>query len=179
MEIGNNLAYTKSKNLGFTYIGILMLIAISGIGLAGVGIVWHQDMQREREKELLFIGEEYRKAIGSYYMSSPTPVKQFPKTLKDLIIDNRSPEIKRHLRKLYTDPITHDKPWQLVLQQDGIVGVYSESKLKPLKKYGFLRQYEEFGNAQEYNEWKFIYNGPTSSDAVVTSAVSVDASAQN
>lgn len=60
MQIG------KLKQLGFTYIGVLMLVAIAGIGLAGVGIVWHQDAQREREKELLFIGDEYRQAIGSY-----------------------------------------------------------------------------------------------------------------
>ncbi len=179
MGIGNNLTCNKSKSLGFTYMGVLMLIAISGIGLAGVGIVWHQDMQREREKELLFIGEAFRKAIGSYYMASPTAVKQFPKTLNDLIIDNRFPGIKRHLRKLYADPITRNKAWKLVLQQDGIVGVYSESKLKPLKKHGFLPQYEEFSNAEEYGEWKFVYNGPTNSDAVVNAVITSSAESQN
>jgi len=55
----------RNKCLGFTYIGVLMLVAISGIGLAGVGIVWHQDTQREREKELLFIGEEYRRRLAA------------------------------------------------------------------------------------------------------------------
>ena len=69
----------KAYQLGFTFIGILMVIAISGIGLAGIGIVWHQDTQRENEKELLFIGEQYHQAIVSYYESSPSGVKQYPK----------------------------------------------------------------------------------------------------
>ena len=164
---------------GFTYIGVLMVIAISGIGLAGVGIIWHQDVQREREKQLLFVGEEFRKAIGSYYTSSPSAIKQFPKTLNDLVLDNRFPAIKRHLRKLYTDPVTRDKAWELIFQEGGIVGVYSESKLKPLKKHGFLPQYEAFSDAEAYCDWKFIYNGATSSDAIVNAVITSNNEVQN
>ncbi len=147
----------KQRLLGFTYIGILMVMAIAGIALAGVGIVWHQDSQREREKELLFIGDEYRKAIGSYYESSLGVTKQYPATLEDLIIDKRFPNIKRHLRKLYPDPIPHHEPWGLIMQQGQIIGVYSISKQAPIKKTGFLPQYETFGEAVEYSDWKFIY----------------------
>lgn len=151
MQIG------KLKQLGFTYIGVLMLVAIAGIGLAGVGIVWHQDAQREREKELLFIGDEYRQAIGSYYENSLGEAKQFPVTLQDLIADKRFPGIKRHLRKLYNDPMAFGKPWQLILQQGQIIGVYSASKQMPIKKMGFEPPYETFGEAVEYGDWKFIY----------------------
>jgi type II secretory pathway pseudopilin PulG len=152
MQIGS-----RSKQSGFTYIGILMVMVIAGIGLAGVGIVWHQDAQREREKELLFIGDEYRKAIGSYYESTPGTTKQYPTTLEDLIIDKRFPAIKRHLRKVYADPMTFGESWELVLQQGQIVGVHSKSKLEPIKKTGFLPPYETFGEAAEYSDWKFIY----------------------
>ena len=151
MQIG------KRASLGFTYIGVLMLVAISGIGLSGVGIVWHQDAQREREKELLFMGEQFRKAIGSYYENSPVANKQYPDKLEDLILDNRFPVIKRHLRKLYADPMNPSKDWGLEKQQGRIVGVYSESKLKPIKKSGFQLQYEAFSTAEEYKDWKFIY----------------------
>ncbi len=151
MQIG------KLKQCGFTYIGLLMVIAIAGIGMAGVGIVWHQDAQREREKELLFIGDEYRDAIGSYYENSLGQTKQFPATLEDLIVDKRFPIIKRHLRKLYSDPMAFGKPWQLVLQQGQIIGVYSASKQTPIKKIGFQAPYETFGEAAEYSDWKFIY----------------------
>lgn len=157
MLIGNRQIRYKKKHAGFTYIGVLMLVAISGIGLAGTGVVWHQDAQREREKELLFIGEEFRHAIGSYYESTPDSAKQYPKKMEDLLLDDRFPVIKRHLRKLYTDPFSVDADWGLVTQQGQIVGVYSVSELSPIKTTGFLPQYEVFGSAKKYSEWKFTY----------------------
>lgn len=152
-----NMQIGKLKQRGFTYMGLLMVIAIAGIGMAGVGIVWHQDAQREREKELLFIGDEYRNAIGSYYENSLGNAKQFPTTLEDLIADKRFPNTKRHLRKVYADPMVFGKSWELVLQQGQIIGVYSASKQKPIKKIGFQPPYEAFGEAAEYSDWKFIY----------------------
>jgi type II secretory pathway pseudopilin PulG len=148
---------SKHRLSGFSYLGLLMVITIAGIGMAGVGIVWHHDAEREREKELLFIGDEFRKAIGSYYESSPSDTKQYPTILEELIIDKRFPATKRHLRKLYADPFTQNKPWGLVLQQGKIVGIYSQSHKKPIKKTGFPTQYETFGEAAEYSEWKFVY----------------------
>lgn len=146
-----------SRQAGFTYMGVLMLIAIAGIGMAGVGLVWHQNAQRENEKELLFVGEEYRKAIGSYYESSLAAAKQFPSSLDDLLLDKRFPNTKRHIRKLYADPIARNTQWGLIKQQEQITGIYSVSKLAPIKKFGFADQYEIFSTAVEYNEWKFNY----------------------
>ena len=159
------------KQAGFTYMGLLMVIAIAGIGMAGVGIVWHQESQREREKELLFIGEQYRQAIGSYYENSPSGTKQYPQTLQDLMLDNRFPNTKRHIRQLYKDPFGYDKNWNLVLQQGKIVGIYSTSALRPIKKLGFAPQYETFGEANKYNEWQFVYTptGPAVAAPVATS----------
>ena len=89
--------------------------------------------------------------------NSPSAAKQFPTTLEDLIADKRFPNTKRHLRKLYNDPMTFGKSWELVLQQGQIVGVYSKSKLKPIKKISFQPPYETFAEAAEYSDWKFIY----------------------
>ena len=146
-----------SRQTGFTYMGVLMLIAIAGIGMAGVGLVWQQNAQRENEKELLFIGDAYRRAIASYYESSPGAAKQFPISLEDLLLDKRFPDTKRHLRKLYADPIARNTQWGLIKQQTQITGIYSVSKLAPIKKFGFADQYETFSTALEYNEWKFNY----------------------
>ena len=157
MRTGNNNFNLQSQCLGFTYIGLMIMVAISGIALAGVGIVWHQDVQREREKELLFIGNAYRQAIGSYYESSPSDTKQYPRKLIDLILDSRFPNIKHHLRKLYSDPVTREGEWGLVLVQDKIVGIYSQSSLKPIKRKEFPSQYGDFSGAKEYSDWKFIY----------------------
>ena len=162
MPIGKRI-----RQAGFTYMGVLMLIAIAGIGMAGVGIVWQQNAQRENEIELLFIGDEYRKAIGSYYESSPSTAKQFPQSLDDLLLDKRLPNTKRHLRKLYADPMTRNTQWGLIKQQAQITGIYSVSKLTPIKKFGFANQYESFSTALEYNEWKFNYLPSSESNAAL------------
>lgn len=154
MPIGSD---SVKHQAGFTYIGLLMVVAIAGIGMAGVGTVWHQDAQREREKELLFIGQAYRNAIGSYYENSPSTAKQFPQTLQDLILDRRFPTVKRHIRQLYVDPFARDKDWNLVLQQGKITGIYSNSLLKPIKKAGHPPEFEAFGAAEKYEEWRFVY----------------------
>ena len=161
MRIGNNFAYKTNTVLGFSYIGLMIFIAISGIALAGVGIVWSQDQQREREKELLFIGEQFRQAIGSYYENTPSNIKQYPTKLEDLLQDNRLPNLKRHLRKIYNDPITNSSNWGLELQQAQIVGVYSLSDLRPIKKKGFPSLYEKFSDFSKYSDWKFIYTPGT------------------
>lgn len=143
------------QQIGFTFIGILIIVALSGIALSIVGNVWHQSSQRERERELLFIGDQYRNAILSYYESTPSGVKQYPKTLDDLILDKRYPVIKRHLRKLYADPMSK-QPWGLIKQQGLIVGLYSQSHQTAIKKSGFPNAYESFAEATTYDEWKFV-----------------------
>lgn len=140
---------------GFTFIGILIIVALSGIALSIVGSVWHQSLQREREKELLFIGDQYRNAIMSYYESTPGGAKQYPKTLQDLILDKRYPVVKRHLRKLYADPMSK-QPWGLITQQNLIIGVYSQSRQAAIKKSGFPSGYDSFAEGTTYDEWKFI-----------------------
>lgn len=157
MRIGNKIVYKTNTILGFSYIGLMIFIAISGIALAGVGIVWSQDQQREREKELLFVGEQFRQAIGSYYESTPDNIKQYPTKLQDLLQDNRLPNLKRHLRKIYNDPMTNSSIWGLEMQQSQIIGIYSLSELKPIKKKGFPNLYEKFSDFSKYSEWKFIY----------------------
>ena len=158
MPIGKNrFNYQANHQAGFTYMGLLIVVAIAGIGMAGVGIVWHQDAQREREKELLFIGQAYRNAIGSYYENSPSTAKQFPQTLQDLLLDTRFPSVKRHIRQLYADPIARDKDWNFVLQQGKITGVYSNSTLKPIKKAGLPKEFEALDAAEKYEEWRFVY----------------------
>lgn len=147
----------KHKPLGFSYIGLLIAIAIAGIGLAAAGTVWHQTMQRAREIELLYLGDTYRQAIASYYQSNPTGVKTYPKTLSELLVDKRFPTIKRHIRTLYPNPINPKKPWSLVVQQGQILGVYVDSDTEPIKKTGFPEIYQSFEKAERYSDWQFIY----------------------
>ncbi|HEY4973966.1 MAG TPA: hypothetical protein VII41_10175, partial [Steroidobacteraceae bacterium] len=100
------MAARGARQLGFTYIGLLFAIAFMGLALSAIGIVWHTQAQREREQELLFIGHEFRAAIRSYYVSQSGGGPRYPQRLEDLLQDERSPEQKHHLRKLYLDPMT-------------------------------------------------------------------------
>ena len=144
---------------GFTFLGLMFAVAIAGIALAGTGALWQMESRREKEKELLFIGEEYRNAIGSYYDKSPGGAKQFPSKLEDLLQDKRFPNPTHHLRRLYRDPMTADGQWELIRQEGRIMGVASRSLEKPIKVAGFSANQGDFESAASYTEWRFISSG--------------------
>jgi len=56
---------------GFTYIGLLIVVAIMGVTLAAIGTFWHIAQQRAKEQQLLFIGNQFSRAISFYYQNSP------------------------------------------------------------------------------------------------------------
>ena len=148
-----------SWQAGFTYLGLLFAVALAGIALAGTGVLWQLESRREKEKELLFVGEEYRRAIGSYFSKSPGGDTQFPQKLEDLLLDTRFPNPVRHLRRLYREPMNPDGQWELIRQQGRIIGVASRSQEVPIKIAGFSPDQEDFEGAVSYSEWRFISNG--------------------
>ena len=58
----------RARVAGFTYLTILFVVAFMGIGLAVAGQVWHTQAMRDREAELLYAGNQYRRAIERYYL---------------------------------------------------------------------------------------------------------------
>ena len=158
-NFNSNSVFTNASdfisNMGFTYIGLLIFIAITGIGLSAAGITWLYQVRAEKEKQLLFVGAEFRDAINSYYASTPDAAKVYPASLNDLLLDNRMPNIKRHLRKIYLDPMTGKADWGFVTQQGRIVGIYSHSSLVPYKRKGFNVKEAKFAVAKNYQEWIF------------------------
>ena len=149
----------SNGNRGFTYIGLLLFIAITGVGLSVAGMSWQYQIRAEKEKQLLFVGAEFRNAINSYYASSPNEAKVYPASLKDLLLDNRMPNIKRHLRKIYLDPMTGNADWGVVTQQGRIVGIYSRSSLVPYKQSRFNAADANFAGSRRYKEWSFVGAG--------------------
>lgn len=142
---------------GFTYLTVLFVVAVLLGGLALVGETWETSARREKEAELLFIGDQYRRAITLYYERTPGNPKRYPRELEDLVKDPRQPATQRYLRKLYPDPLT-GKEWGLVKAPDGgIQGVHSLSELAPLKVAGFRVRDAAFEGGQKYADWKFIH----------------------
>jgi len=164
----------RAQQHGFAYLTILFIVAIMTAGLAVVGQVWQTAAVREREAELLHIGNEYRKAIERYYLLpdlQPSQTRQYPKNLTDLIKDPRKGNTVRHLRRLYPDPITGGTEWGLVKAPDGgFAGVYSLSEESPLKTGGFLVRDATFEGKTKYSDWQFAYAPAAAPTAASTAA---------
>jgi len=143
---------------GFTYIGLLFAIAILGFAMAAVGTVWSAAAKRDREQQLMWTGGQFRRAIASYYTNGPPGVREFPRDLADLLEDRRGPIVRRHLRRLYPDPVTGIFDWQVLRLPDAsIIGVASSSTQAPLKRAGFPDADSTFENASCYCDWRFVY----------------------
>ena len=154
------LRKTLRDESGFTYIAMLVAVVVMGIALGITAEVSSTIAKREREAELIFRGSAIKTAIGRYYDSSPG-VKRFPKLIAELVEDKRFPVPKRHIRKLYKDPMASDGNWNLIRLKKGagIIGVNSLSEDKALKTAGFpgiLHEY--FEGKGSYNEWEFIFD---------------------
>lgn len=147
----------RARHGGFTYVALLVLVAIMSVGVLAASQVWSQARQRDREQELLFAGHQYRDAIGSYYEKSPGGARVFPERLEDLLEDKRFASKERWLRKLYPDPMTGKPDWGLIKTEDGrIKGVHSLSQKEPVKRKGFAAQ-DAFEGAASYAQWQFLY----------------------
>jgi type II secretory pathway pseudopilin PulG len=150
---------TAGRQRGFTYIALLLFVGATGGVLAAYGELSSHQAQRERETELLAVGEEIRHAIGEYYERSPGGAKRFPQGLEELLEDKRHPVPQRHLRRIYPDPLTGKPDWGVVeAPGGGIMGVYSRSELAPIKRGNFAKADESFAQATRYSEWKFFHS---------------------
>lgn len=146
------------RQAGFTYLAALFLIAVAGAAAAAAGVLWSTVSQREKERELLFTGNQFRQAIGEYYERSPGTLKKYPPTLNDLLKDERQLGMRRYLRRIYRDPVTQTNTWGLVQSPEGgIMGVHSLSEDKPLRQSGFSPVNADFVGKKHYSEWKFVY----------------------
>ena len=146
------------RESGFTYIALMIAVAVIGAGLAATGALWSQAAQREKERELLFVGDQFRQAIARYYQRTPGAAKRYPAKLEDLLLDRRYPSIERHLRRIYVDPMTGRSEWGLIeAPEGGIMGVRSLSEEVAIKTGNFRPVDKELEGKTRYSEWKFQY----------------------
>lgn len=129
------------------------------MGLAALGTVWQTEMQREREHELLFIGEQFGLALWRYYEASPD-AKAYPRRLEDLLEDRRHAVPRRHLRQIFVDPLTGRRDWVVIMSGGQITAVRSRSQGEPIVRAGFPPGREEFAGATTHAEWLFTPLAP-------------------
>lgn len=148
------------RQTGFAYLALLLMVAILGAGVSTAGPMWAAAQQRDRERDLLHVGEQFRRAITQYYEGSPGE-KKYPSRLEDLLQDPRFPGMRRYLRKIHFDPMTNRKEWGLVMAPTGgIMGVYSLSGEQPIKQDNFPRGMEHFAGKSSYADWQFVHEPP-------------------
>lgn len=143
---------------GFTLLAVIAAMLLLALASNGVMTYVSQQALREREAELLRVGQLYAQAIGAYYESSPGSVKRWPRALEDLVEDQRFVGIKRHLRQVYADPMTRSANWGLVITADGgVAGVYSRSDAAPIRSGAMQLGALALPAARRYTDWQFVY----------------------
>lgn len=151
----------RAAQRGLTYIALLFFIAASGALLAATGIIWSHERQRQKEAELIWIGNQFREAIGLYYQRSPGVIKRYPEKLEDLLEDKRYLTTQRYLRQIYRDPITSSSEWGLIpAPGGGIMGIHSRSDMRPIKVRDSIPSATKSSDASLYSDWRFSYDPP-------------------
>lgn len=150
------LRYKRQE--GYTFLWLLLLVAFLGLSLTMAAEIQTTSTQRDKEKELLFLGHQFRAAIGAYYQSQIAGrPPEYPATLEDLLKDSRVPTTRRYLRRIFVDPMTARSEWGLIRVGGRIAGIYSLSNGLPIKQDGFEAEDGRFQGKAGYNQWLFTY----------------------
>jgi type II secretory pathway pseudopilin PulG len=156
LEEGRSVPKKASSQAGYTYLFAMFVVVVIGVAMMAAAKSWKTEVRREKEAELLFRGEQYRRGIESYYQTARAGFNAYPTELEDLVKDPNSSATKRYMRRLYKDPITN-KDFELIKEGNYIKGVRSSSTAVPIKTNGFPWPYELFATAGSYKEWAFIF----------------------
>jgi type II secretory pathway pseudopilin PulG len=163
---------SSGREDGFTYVGLIVLVTI--IGLVGAATLKADALLRRAaaEEELLEIGAAFSAALTSYAEATPRGQPQQPPSLEELLRDPRFPGTRRHLRKIFVDPITGKAEWGIVWLNKGggtgfggngggtgVLAVYSLSQSKPLKQANFDGRFQSLENREHIADWKFAATG--------------------
>ena len=148
--------HTRRKSRGFSYLLLLLLLAVLAIAATGSVTLGHAMERRAAERALLETGEEFRLALLSWRRVGGSGAGG-PAELNELLRDPRVPGVRRHLRRLLHDPLTGRAEWGLLRDTNGrIVAVYSLAEGVPIQRDGFdgLRQ-AGFEEPENYQQWRF------------------------
>src|ERR1700687_2118970 len=102
-----NRRYSRSPNResGFTMVAVVLGMMILAIVIMGVVPAVATVMKREREKELLFRGKQYARAIAQFQKR----YGRFPNELKELY-ENRP----RTIRQLWKEHMCNCPDWHVI-----------------------------------------------------------------
>ena len=143
---------------GYAMAALLVGMSVMAIMLSVALPTWKQTLQREKEEELIFRGNQYARAIDQYQKKN---ANASPPSF-DVLIEQRL------LRKKFRDPVSPNEDGEFqplyvanqgtgrqtgagtvlsTTQSGGIMGVASKSTTESIRIYN---------GKNHYNEWQFI-----------------------
>lgn len=146
------------RQAGFTYLGLIIFVFILGMVGAATLKIGSLLQRAHAEQELLEIGAQFSAALDSYARATPRGQPPQPLSLQELLRDTRFPSPRRHLRRIFVDPVSGKAEWGLVRAGQGgrILGVHSLSQAAPLKLANFDKRFSGFENRERISDWKFM-----------------------
>lgn len=159
------------RQAGFTYLGLIIFVAIIGLVGAATLKIGSLLQRAAAEEELLEIGAAFSAALDSYAAATPRGGSPYPPSLAELLKDPRSPAVRRHLRKVYVDPLTGKAEWGIVYLgggETGVVAIHSLSTARPLKIANFDSRFKGLDNKEMISEWRFSAGERSLATAVPT-----------
>jgi type II secretory pathway pseudopilin PulG len=100
---------------GFTLAGVIVIMTIMMIVVAyTVPRMWSTVMKRERERQTIYVMQQYAKAIMEFQKKNQT-YPTSPQQLKDA----RMPRMIRGVKGEYIDPLTGEVDWLVIPQAAG------------------------------------------------------------
>lgn len=141
---------------GYAVAAVLILLVVIALGAQVASIPTQSALTRNAEEELIFRGQAYAAAIKSY-RTAVDGDPSLPQRLDDLV-DDRRLNGRRHIRRLYPDPLTGEA-WSLLRDEaGGIRGVASRATGAPRKKAFFPKGLSSFAAASSYANWRFVHD---------------------
>lgn len=89
----------QSMQRGFSYIALLLLVALVGIALAVTGEAWSRTKARQIQTQAAWEQKQVDRAVRSYVCAAPGNMRTAPASVEQLLQDDRYLGIKRHLRE--------------------------------------------------------------------------------
>ncbi|WP_312515759.1 type II secretion system protein [Massilia sp.] len=148
----------RIRQAGFTYLGLVIFVAIVGLVGAATLKVGSLLQRAAAEEELLEIGAAFSAALDSYAAATPRGATPYPPSVKELLKDPRFPGVRRHLRKVFVDPLTGKAEWGIEYLGGGEVGIvafHSLSDAQPLKIANFDSRFRGLDGKEKISQWRF------------------------
>lgn len=102
----------KSGESGFTLAGVIVIMTIMMIVVAyTVPRMWSTVMKRERERQTIYVMQQYAKAIVEFREKNKT----YPTSMQQLK-DARQPRMIRGVKGEFPDPLTGEVDWLVIPQ---------------------------------------------------------------